>query len=151
MSEKTQRRRVVKALRSLDAVSVENAVYPGTPDVNFCEGWIELKWLRRWPAKDSTVVSLDHFTPQQRQWLRRRWDRGGRAWLLLQVGKEWLLFDGHTACDTVGHVTRRELKFHAAQYWPSGLDDKELKKCMTSLHPGRDRIAGRRPVLSVDF
>jgi hypothetical protein len=126
------RGRIVKALRELDAVSVENKVYPGTPDVNFAEGWVELKWLRYWPrnAEDS-VVQIRHFTPQQRVWLKRRWNRGGQAFLLLQAAQtDWLLFDGLTAAQAVGRANRPELFERALKTWKT-LNEKELKECLT--------------------
>lgn len=68
---------------------VENAVSLGMPDV---EGhmrsgrqfWIELKSSPR-PARHATPVRVK-FQPRQVPWLRRRWDLGGLAWVLLQVG-----------------------------------------------------------------
>lgn len=126
------RQRVVKALRPLDAISVENSAYPGTPDVNYVEGWIELKWVREWPAREGTAVPVKHFTPQQRVWLKRRWYRNGAAWLLLQVGRTWLLFDGATASQIVGLVDKRTLINRARRVWFSGLVDKELEEWLIS-------------------
>lgn len=111
---------------------MENPVKPGTPDVNYREGWIELKWLRRWPVRPDTVVAIDHFTIQQRRFLRDRWRRGGHAWLLLQVRRDWLLFPGPVAHDIVGRVTRDELNEKAHRHWTSGLADKELRRCLTT-------------------
>lgn len=127
MSEQGMRQRVINALRKLDAVSVENPAYPGTPDVNFIEGWIELKWLRSWPVRKDTAVTIDHLTQQQRVWLLRRWGAGGNAWLLLQCGREWLLFDGNTAFHFVGRVNRGRLIELARRYWKDGLNDEELQ------------------------
>jgi hypothetical protein len=111
--EQQQRQLVVKALNKIhrDAVSVENPACPGTPDVNYIGGWVELKYAKDWPARDETTVRLDHFTPQQRVWLRRRWYNGiksnatdGAVWLCLQVSKtrDWLVFDGESASKYVG-------------------------------------------------
>lgn len=114
-------------------MSVENRARPGTPDVNYVEGWLELKWLRSWPrnAEDS-VVRIEHFTPQQRVWLKNRWRRGGRAFLLLQAaGQDWLLFDGETAAHTVGRATRPVLYQRALRSWKS-LNVKELIQCLTT-------------------
>lgn len=131
MSEQGMRKRIVgRTLKPLDAVSVENPAYPGTPDVNFVEGWVELKWIRRWPVRPETEVKIDHYTPQQRVWLKRRWMKGGNVWLLLQVGAEWLLFDGDTAAEVVGRATRKELQLAAHAYWPEGLRDHELRQIM---------------------
>lgn len=130
MSEGTMRGNVIRRLKPVDAVAVENPVYPGTPDVNYIDGWLELKWLRRWPKKEETIVRLEHYTPQQRLWLRRRTLRGGRAFLLLQVGKEWLLFK-HPELQDVGKVTKKVLKETAHFYWPTGLNNEELIYALT--------------------
>ena len=123
MSESGQRGRVVRALQLLHAVPIENPIGPGTPDVNYAEGWIELKEL--------TVVQLPHFNIQQRRWLRDRYGCGGNAWLLLQCGREWLLFTGRDAHDYVGKLTREGLYRVARERWTRGLKDEELVSCLT--------------------
>ncbi|MEE8389916.1 MAG: hypothetical protein V3S14_03845 [Anaerolineae bacterium] len=130
MSEGGQRARVVRALRELDAVPIENPIGPGTPDVNYIDGWIELKWLRSWPKRRDTIVRLPHFTQRQKRWLRRRHRRGGDAWLLLQVGKEWLLFTGEVAHNFVGGAPRDELYSLSTRRWSEGLKDEELRECL---------------------
>ena len=126
MSERTQRLRVVKALKPLHAIPVENPVHPGTPDVNFIHGWIELKWLRRWPKNENTIVLLPHFNVSQRNWLKKRGAYCGGCWLLLQCQREWLLFDGPTAAKHVGRVTRKGLFEVAERTWVHGLDERQL-------------------------
>jgi len=106
--EQQQRQLLVKALTKagLDATSVENPAYPGTPDIQFIDGWIECKWVEDWPKKEDTTVRIPHFTQQQRVWLLRRHlacakqkTSHGYGWLVLYVAstKEWLLFDGEAA------------------------------------------------------
>jgi hypothetical protein len=124
------RQRVIHLLRSLDAISVENPVYPGTPDVNFVEGWLELKWLPDWPARKETVVHIDHFTPQQRVWLLKRSTHRGNARLLLCVHREWLLFDGLTASAHVGRVPRNLLYKLAQRCWAKPPSSEELIPCL---------------------
>ncbi len=121
------RRNVVKMLRAWDAYPIENPAFPGTPDVNCTHGWLELKWLPAWPMHGNTVVQIDHFTNQQRIWLRQRWKNDGSAWLLLQVKREWLLFAGDVAADHVGNVTRLELYQHAMFRSDSGMTQLQLK------------------------
>lgn len=92
----------------LDPVRVENPIYPGTPDVNLADGrWIELKYLAGWPARETSVLRIPHFTEQQRVWLYRRWHYApGTTHLLLEVraAKQWLLFDGDVAAKIVGRA-----------------------------------------------
>ncbi len=117
MTEQTMRQRVVKALKSLDAWSVENPCRPGTPDVNYIEGWIELKWVESWPKRESTPVRLPHFTPHQKLHLRRRWRMGGNAYLLLQVDQDWFLFAGEEAAIIVGQANRAVLEERSLAHW----------------------------------
>lgn len=89
----------------LDPVRVENPIHPGTPDVNLCTGsWIELKSIPAWPMRELTRVRIDHYTPQQRVWLYRRWKYApGTTFLLLEVesAEQVLLFDGDVAAKGV--------------------------------------------------
>jgi hypothetical protein len=126
---------VVRWLKKWDAVSVENRVHPGTPDVNHVHGWVELKWLRRWPVNSETVVEIDHFSLEQKVWLKRRWRRGGTVWLLLQVHREWLLFTAPEAVKYVGCSTRTELIEHAIEYTDQGMSEEVLKEWLKPRHP----------------
>ncbi len=133
MSESTMRGDVVRLLTvaGLDAVPVENPVGPGTPDVNYIEGWVELKQLRHWP-RTTGPVQIRHFRKGQRIWLRQRWEAGGNAWLLLRVRSDWLLFDGDVAARVVGLVPREELYRNARIAWSSKRRmSKELPGCLS--------------------
>jgi|GEM_PF-2202952 len=115
MSEYTYRSQVIKALKRMrsDPQAVENSANPGCPDVECLRGWLELKYLPNWPKQMDTVVRIDHYTQQQRNFLRRRWNAGGGAWLLLRVGSrgtiENLLFEAPEAWEWVGRVPRARL------------------------------------------
>lgn len=108
-SEMWQKLRPVLLAAKLDPVRVENPIHPGTPDVNLCTGvWIELKCIPQWPVRDTTLVRIPHYTPQQRVWLYRRWKFApGSTFLLLEVraDQQWLLFDGNVAAKVVGRGT----------------------------------------------
>lgn len=98
---------------------IENLVEPGTPDVNYRDGWIELKYIPAWPKRAETMVKIDHYTPQQRAWAIRRGHVGGKVSLLLVVGDEWLLFSGKDAAYWLGETwTRAACMRFCLKYWP---------------------------------
>lgn len=85
---------------------VENMVGPGTPDVyytmnNGTMGWLENKHAHEWPKRASTVMKLDHFTPQQRSFLRRHGSKKANVFVLLQVGRDYFLLD-HKEAQNIG-------------------------------------------------
>lgn len=113
-------------IRSLDPVRVENPIVPGTPDVNYSRGWIELKFSERWPPRGGPL-RVDHFTRQQRTWLTRRRKAGGLAFLLLKVGEtEWLLFEGAVAAAMLGQVPRERLYEVCLARWTRLPKTKEI-------------------------
>lgn len=145
------RARVIKALRSLDAIAVENSARPGTPDVNFSEGWVELKDMERWPKSMFTPLRVRHFTPQQRIWLARRYKKGGNVWLLLRVQNDWLLFDGQTAATHLGLRTRAELTALAHRVWHKRLNEQEFRETVRQRKGEYDDRADGRHQRLVDI
>ena len=147
MIERELRQRVVYALRSLHAVSVEAGGAPGIPDVAHALGWMELKVVKAWPVRPDTPLRVPHFTAQQREWIRARCtalvqlyenrNRGqpehlwpGMRWsgmtVLIVVGREWLLLSGVTAVLRLGSATRVQLVDNSIKHWQRGPTDAEL-------------------------
>jgi len=122
------RKNVVQILAPLDGKPVENPAWPGFPDVNYIEGVVELKKVDRWPAREATPLKLDHFTREQRIFLERRWRKGGNAFLLLQVNKTFLLYDGSDVQQIGRTLNQQELRDKALKVW-EGL--AELRKDLT--------------------
>ena len=91
-----------------DPVRVETRDADGIPDVNYKEGWIELKFARTWPMRGG-ALKIEHYTQQQRTWGFRRQHAGGRSFLLLKAHHDWMLFDGFTAFHHVGKENRETL------------------------------------------
>ena len=131
MSESDMRSKVTKALRHLDAIAVENSVGPGTPDVQYIEGWIELKWLRELPKRPDTIVTIDHYTPQQKIFAIRRRKKGGRCFMLIQCKREWLLLDGVVAGELINNTTWQELKDGSIHVFTKGMDWAILSDLIT--------------------
>jgi hypothetical protein len=79
-----------------DAERIENGLACGVPDVNYGvpshQGWIELKWLKKFPVRKTTKVRIHHWTGVQKQWLLRRGKVSGNCWMMIRVEDEVFLF-----------------------------------------------------------
>ena len=55
---------------------------------------------------------------------------GGKAFLLIKVDREWLLFRGDVAARVLGSSTREQLIAFSLAFWPNSLPEKELRECL---------------------
>jgi len=94
---------------------IENLLTSGTPDVYVTGGWVELKWARCWPARETSVLRLPHYTDIQRVRLMERWNANDGAWLVLQVKTMWFCFEA-PAAQRVGHLTKLQLQETATHF-----------------------------------
>lgn len=126
MSESDLRREFIRLTKPLDPWAIENMIGIGTPDVQISTGhWVELKWLRTFPARSSTPVRLPHYTDIQRSTLLRRYEAGGKIGLLLTCRTEWFFFDA-VAAQKVGFLTKQELIDTATHYASRKPSSEEL-------------------------
>ena len=134
MAETDMRHDVVKELNSYgwDAFSVENKCGLGTPDVNYLHGWLELKWLRAYPKRESTIVTFDHWSQDQANFLMRRHAAGGNAHLLIKCRREWLLYEAQPAADYINATTREQLWRFASRKSNQGLQKGMLKEWLSN-------------------
>lgn len=115
MAEKNLNDRILEALAGRDPMRVENAVGPGTPDIEYIGGWIESKQLPDYPKKAKTVVRVDHYVRGQRGWHMRRRAAGGRVHVVIEVARDVYVFDAYAAAQHLGiDWTRRDMVEHAA-------------------------------------
>lgn len=119
-----------------DLVRIENRLEAGTPDVNGSwrgrDFWWELKHVDFWPKRASTPLRIEHYTVDQRKWLRRRGMAGGAAGLMLQVDREYMVFNWFYA-QVVGRLPRGELLPLAAGYWRGSVDANEILQLSINL------------------
>lgn len=105
------------SLSGLDPQRLESWNKLGLPDVNCLYGWIELKHMHAWPARETTLVKIAHFRPEQRAWLARRSYCNRKlghpigSWFLLHVSdcNEMILLPGDVAAALIGKATRAQL------------------------------------------
>ena len=124
MSEASMSKTVMKALKPLHGVRIETT-HSGFPDVSYADGLLENKYAARWPSRPTTPLKL-HIQPGQKPFWSRRAAVGGRIFVLLKVGREWLLFDGATAAKLLGVGTKVDLRMFAVKRWAKKLDADEL-------------------------
>jgi hypothetical protein len=134
------RKVVTAALRNahFHAMAVDNeACSPGTPDIfyhsldhakgnSYITGWIELKFLREFPKRESTPVRFPHYTPQQRIWHR---DYPGRCNVLALVNRHWIVMRGYIAAEHLGNLPVRDLLHEdkALAWWTGSFDFGRLR------------------------
>jgi len=81
---------------------IETTTGSGVPDVSYAfstksrygNGWIELKHVPRWPARDDSPLRIRNLSVHQVRWLRRWRETGGLSFLLMRVGDDFILLDG---------------------------------------------------------
>lgn len=101
----------------------------GIPDWNYCvkgvDGWIEAKYIAEWPKRKDTTVRLTKYTAEQRLWLWERDRAGGRAFLVVQVGNEYFIFDAITAQE-IGKKAKEFWYKQCLGNWKRTINKKEL-------------------------
>ena len=119
-------------MHSLDAQAVENPVNPGTPDVEYIGGWIELKYIEELPKRPDTPIRVPHFRPEQKVWIVKRTNKGGRVHVLLRVENTFFLLDGMFAVNKLGTLTYAQLATSALAVWYRSIDGQELINVLTA-------------------
>jgi len=135
MSERTFWNYLRKGMRQRwEVVRIENTCSRGTPDTAYSmdgvHGWIELKFEKEWPKRESTKLRLAHFTPEQKIFIRKHGTAGGRCFLFLRVGSDFLLFE-HVHILQLGELNKTEMKKKALKVWYKNLNFDELTEYLT--------------------
>jgi hypothetical protein len=117
MMESTARKRLLKLLKQsgVPAIPVENISWPGTPDIAYPGGWIEVKCVENCdlPKRIDSPLRIDHFTPHQRRFAQRWSSSGGKCFMVLVLGKMWLLLDGNYYWTYMGQHTIEQIRENA--------------------------------------
>jgi hypothetical protein len=115
-----------------EATRHEDKLNPGICDVSFVaggrHGWVELKKIQ-WPKRAGTIVRCKHYTPEQRNFLKRKGRAGGNTWLFVQIGRDHLLFDWERA-QQFGELNTEETLALANHVWRSRMDWDEFAEIL---------------------
>jgi hypothetical protein len=104
---------------------VENRVMKGMPDIHYLKdgksGWIELKYLSKWPKKRfSTGFKLN-----QAFWARNYCKEKGKSWILIRVERDFTaLVEGKHADDLYNRPSRIDF-FKMCSFYKRGNMTKE--------------------------
>ena len=113
-----------------EATRHEDSLQAGIADVSFVDlggvhGWMELKQLDDYPAREESIVRVEHFTDKQKIWLRKKGKAGGSTWLFMQIKRDYYLFRWNQI-DVVGQVNAAELARSAFYLWKGKMDWERL-------------------------
>lgn len=113
-----------------DVQSHEDRYSEGIADLSYgykkINGWIELKFVAKWPVRPSTKVRIPHFTKEQCNWLRRRNFKGGRCFIFIKIEKNHLIFDANVGPDIRNGLTKKQLLDKCIRWWGPSLDVEEF-------------------------
>lgn len=131
---KTLSKRMGQGNHWREATRHEDKLQLGIADVSFvnnagAHGWMELKKVREWPKRLSTIVRLPHYTDHQRIFLKKKGEAGGNVWLLVKIERDVLLFDWQVA-QHVGFMNRNQLESRAHGIWLGKMDYDALGKVL---------------------
>lgn len=121
MKPETAMRHVVMGIlreAGLDPCAIESSTGPGIPDINYREGWLELKRVTTLPKRAMTPVRVG-LSPQQTAWLLRRLDAGGKASVLVRAEDQWLLFTRPTQIQFINNLSLSGMRGMATALWNS--------------------------------
>ncbi len=85
------------------ATRIESSSGNGVPDVTFAipsnipgikgtQGFLELKYIPKWPVKASTLVKLP-LRAEQKLWISNRGKVAGNVWVLCRIDNDFFLFN----------------------------------------------------------
>jgi hypothetical protein len=93
---------------------VEDYLTDGRPDVEYCvdgvAGWVELKYMKKWPVRPTTPLRMAHLTVSQENWHFHYHRHGGRSYFLIQVDDDYLLHKGEISRE----INNQTQKWHFA-------------------------------------
>ena len=110
---------------------IESSSGNGVPDVTYTtetgHHWLELKYIKEWPKRESTLVKLP-LRPEQKLWINTRGSLGGDVRVLVRIENEFFLVSHHEIYELCEGKTRAEWRkdYCFEGYWKDRIDFEEL-------------------------
>lgn len=113
---------------------IESSAGNGVPDVTLgLPGktiWIELKYTKEWPKRDTTKVKLP-LRPEQKHWIKQRGMISGNVWVMWRIHDEFYLIPW-SKCTELTEVgaERDDLVLSCYLYSKNRIDFEELESVL---------------------
>lgn len=118
--------------------SHEDQFSEGIPDLSFgsrgVNGWIELKFIEKYPIKLTTPIKPKKYTPEQVNWLTKRGKKGGLCWVLVKVAEDFFLFSFGQARRVRAGMTREEYRKFSVMVWTRSIDPDQFIEVITDVN-----------------
>lgn len=109
-------------LAGVRIMRVENPCLPGTPDLCIGYGgrcaWLEVKQLQCFPVRPATPVRIEHFTSEQRDWLREWGSAIDLCYLIVRVDRIGVYLFGWRSAAMVGSLNQYQWDEEALLFIP---------------------------------
>lgn len=117
-----------------EATRHEDKFQKGIADISFCQcgigGWMELKHVSDWPARETTPVRIPHYSIDQKEFLEKKGKCQGNSWLFIQVAGDFLLYDWRSA-QYLPDKTKTEMVELSCFFYERRLDYAQFARDLT--------------------
>lgn len=101
------------------AVRIESSSGNGVPDVTYglqdINGWIELKYIKEWPKRATTLVKLP-LRPEQKFFFQKRGELSGNVWCFIRIQDTFFLLSYKEALEAAYHGWTKD-EWLQRQWW----------------------------------
>lgn len=112
---------------------IESSVGNGIPDVLFCIPqkflWIELKYVKEWPKRNTTKVKLP-LRPEQVIWINSRGNLSGLVFVLIKIENDFFLIKHNEINELYANGSTKDewinLFKNRQRYWSRRIDFSQL-------------------------
>jgi hypothetical protein len=114
---------------------VESSSGNGFPDVSYgmpgINGHLELKYIKEWPVRSTTLVKLP-LRPEQKLWIKVRGEMSGNVWVLVRIYDTFFLLNWEQALFACDGLTANDwhLMGNTTKSWYKSIDWSELARTL---------------------